>query len=105
MRILIESILTILFSFVLGMIGIALTAIYAPEILEMLQINAEGVKDTLLVTLTSLGTESNVKVWIRFLVSDEQLVFLLFVILARIILSLFFWGLRGLQDIVAPKGG
>ncbi|MEO1330247.1 MAG: hypothetical protein AAFW46_11340 [Pseudomonadota bacterium] len=104
MRILIESILTIVFSFILGMIGVALCAIYAPEVLEALQINASFLKDDLLVLLTSAGAESNARVWIRFLVADEQLVFLLFVILSRIVLSLFFWFLRSIQDAVTGRG-
>ena len=103
MRILIESILTIVFSFILGMIGIALCAIYAPNLLEALQINASFLKDDLLVLLTSAGAESNVKVWVRFLIADEQLVFLLFVIVSRIVLSLFFWFLRSVQEAIMGR--
>ncbi len=103
MRSVIEAVLTIFFSLILGAVSLALCAFYAPDFLEALQINAGFFKEDLLAILTSFGTQSNVNVWIRFLVQDEQLVFMGFVIVSRVVLSLFFWGLRGLGDMVMGR--
>ncbi|MEM1419405.1 MAG: hypothetical protein AAF661_14045 [Pseudomonadota bacterium] len=91
-----ESVANIFFSLLLGALGLALTAIYAPYTLESVQIQAGFLKEDLVAMLTSLGTEPQVNVWIRFLVQDEQLVFMGFVILMRVLIALTFWGIRSM---------
>lgn len=86
-----QSASNIFLSLLLGAFAIALCAIYLPELLEALQIRASHLKDDILWVLTSLGTTANVNVWIRFLVQDEQLVFMGFVIVMRIFLALLMW--------------
>lgn len=102
MRRVIESVFNIFFSLLFGAVALAMCALYAPDTLEMLQINASYLKDDILVVLTGLGTDSSVNVWIRFLVQDEQLVFMGFVILMRVLIALFFWGVNSLTDMVLP---
>ena len=103
MKRLIEAIFSIFFSLIMGAIGLALCALYAPGFLESLQINASFLKDDILIIFTSLGTQSNVNVWIRFLLQDEQLVFMGFVIASRIIITLFFVLIDSLTDMAFPK--
>lgn len=103
MRALFEAIVTIVFSFFLGMIAVVLMALYAPETLEAIQIQASGWKDSFIVLLTNVGAQSNVKVWVRFLLADEQLVFLAFTILARIFLTLFMLSLRSLWSMATGR--
>lgn len=88
---LIQSVLSLVASLVLGAVAFTITAIYAPNTLEAVQINAGYLQDAVLLTSQSLGAEANVNVWLRFLVSDQQLVFLGFVILVRVILASIFW--------------
>lgn len=102
MRRVIESVFNIFFSLLFGAIALAFCAFYAPETLESMQINASFLKDDILAVLTGLGTDSSVNVWIRFLVQDEQLVFMGFVILMRVLIALFFWGVNSLTDLVMP---
>lgn len=94
-----QSASNIFFSLLLGAFALALCAIYSPDLLEALQINASYLKDDILYVLTSLGTSSNVNVWIRFLVQDEQLVFMGFVIFMRVLLALMMWGINSMLGI------
>lgn len=93
-----QSTANIFFSLLLGAFALALCAIYAPEMLELLQIKASLLKDDILWGLTSLGTKANVNVWVRFLVQDQQLVFMGFVIFMRISLALIMWAVGGLYN-------
>lgn len=89
-----QSASNIFFSLLLGAVALAMCAFYAPDFLETLQIRASYLKDDILHVLTSLGTTSAVNVWIRFLVQDEQLVFMGFVIFMRVLLALLMWGIN-----------
>lgn len=100
MRRVLQSISSIVFSLLLGAVALALTAIYAPDTLELFQINAGFLKDDILLVMTNLGTKSNVNVWVRFLVQDEQLVFMGFVIAVRVVLAFVYWGLFSAYDIL-----
>ena len=87
---------TIFFSLLLGAIALALCAIYFPETLEEIQIQADHLRKNILYSLsTHFGTTSSVNVWLRFLLQDQQLVFMGFVIVARVavfsLLSFLSW--------------
>lgn len=103
MRRVIESVFNIFFSLLFGAVALALCALYAPETLEALQIQANFFKDDILVIMTSLGTTANVNVWIRFLVQDEQLVFMGFVIVMRVLIALMFWGVNSLAAMITAR--
>lgn len=97
----VQSVLNIVASLLLGAVAFALTAIYASDTLFMIQDGASSVEQVLLAGFQSAGAESNVMVWIRFLVSDQQLVFLGFVILMRVLIALLFWMLESAWAMVA----
>ncbi|MEM6548066.1 MAG: hypothetical protein AAF713_10025 [Pseudomonadota bacterium] len=103
-RRIVEATLTIFLSLFLGALGLACCALYAPETLEVLQIGANHAKDDILAILTGLGTEAGVNVWVRFLVQDEQLVFIGFVIAMRIGLSVLFALLAGMVGMAFGRG-
>ncbi len=83
---LVRATTNIFLSLLLGAVALALCALYFPEQLEFLQIQANHFKDWLLSSMKSIGSTSAVNVWVRFLVKDEQLVFMGFVIVSRILL-------------------
>jgi len=83
---LIRAALNIFLSLLLGAIALALCAYYAPDWLEFLQIEAGYLKDWILSTMKAAGSTSSINVWVRFLVQDEQLVFMAFVIVTRVLL-------------------
>ena len=85
---LVRAILNIFLSLLVGAFALALCAYYFPEWLESFQIQASKLKDGLLDAMKSAGSSPSINVWVRFLVQDEQLVFMGFVIVARIILFL-----------------
>lgn len=81
---LIRAVLNIFLSMLVGAFALALCAYYYPEWLESFQIQASKLKDWILETMKSAGSTSSINVWLRFLVQDEQLVFMGFVIAARV---------------------
>ena len=87
---LIKAILSIALSLIVGAMALALCAYYFPDQLEALQISASYFKDAMMTALTNAGSKASINVWIRFLLSDEQLVFMFFVIGARVVLYMFF---------------
>ncbi len=78
------SIGNIIFSLILGAVLLALVAFHSPETLSASLRWAHSVKE--IITGTSLDPRYNV--WIEFLLDDRQLVFMGFVVLARILLGL-----------------
>jgi len=74
----------IFFSLLLGALALAFTAVQFPDTMDQIINIASGVKDYL--TNTGLATKYNV--WVKFLLSEQQLVFMGFVIITRILLAL-----------------
>ena len=74
----------IFFSLLLGAVALAFVAVQWPEMLEGILNVATGVKEH----LTNTGLASKYNVWIKFLLGEQQLVFMGFVIVTRIILAL-----------------
>lgn len=78
------SIGNIVLSLILGAVLLALVGVHSPETLSALLRWAHSVKEV--ITGTSLDPKYNV--WIEFLLDDRQLVFMFFVVFARILLWL-----------------
>jgi hypothetical protein len=78
------SIGNIVLSLILGAVLLALVGVHSPETLSALLHWSHSVKE--IITGTSLDPKYNV--WIEFLLDDRQLVFMFFVVLARIVLWL-----------------
>lgn len=76
---------TMFLSVILGAVAIALLGVYAPETLSVLFDAGDGVADWIYhLELIS----ADVRNIIRFLITGPQMVFLFFVIVSRIIMSL-----------------
>ena len=78
------SIGNIVVSLLLGAVLLALVGVHSPETLSASLRWAHSVKE--IITGTALDPHYNV--WIEFLLDDRQLVFMFYVVLARIILGL-----------------
>jgi hypothetical protein len=75
---------TLFISFVLGAIALVYVGIHAPWVLDMMLGWARTVKD--LITGTGLDPQYNI--WVKFLLEEQQLVFMFFTIGARIVLGI-----------------
>lgn len=74
----------IFFSLLLGAVALAVVAVQWPGVMEDIINVATGLKDY----LTNTGLASKYNVWIKFLLQEQQLVFMGFVIVTRIILAI-----------------
>lgn len=74
----------IFFSLLLGAVALAFVAVQWPDAMVDLLNFATGVKDH----LTNTGLASKYNVWIKFLIQEQQLVFMGFVIVTRILLAM-----------------
>ncbi len=81
------SIGNIVVSLLLGAVLLALVGVHSPQTLSASLRWAHSVKE--IITGTALAPKYNV--WIEFLLDDRQLVFMFFVVLARVILALIAW--------------
>ncbi len=77
---------TIFFSLLLGALALAYVAVSFPEFMESLLAIGQGVK----TYLTSMGIPSKYNVWVKFLLGEQQLVYMGFVIVMRIAVALLF---------------
>ena len=85
------SIGNLVFAFFLGAVALVVTAIQFPGVFEVI-LNWAGVIKTNIITSISVSEEGRVyKNLVRYLIEESQLVFMFFVIAARIILSLLMW--------------
>jgi hypothetical protein len=75
---------TLFISFVLGAIALVYVGVHAPWVLDMMLGWARAVKD--MITGTALDEHYNI--WVKFLLEEQQLVFMFFTIGARIVLGL-----------------
>ena len=74
----------IFISLLLGAVALAFVAVQWPEAMDHIINMAANVKSH----LTNTGLASKYNVWVKFLLSEQQLVFMGFVIVTRIILAL-----------------
>ena len=77
----------IFFSLLLGAIALAFVGVEYPGILNSMLDQASDFK-TFLVAHS--GLEDKYNVWVKFLIQDQQFVFMFFVILMRLLLLLLF---------------
>jgi hypothetical protein len=79
----------IFFSLVLGAAALAVVAVNWPGSMETLLDWGSWVTDE----LGSTGLDSKYNVWVKFLMNEQQIVFMGFVIVMRVILALLMAGL------------
>ena len=78
----------IFFSLLLGALALAYVGVEHPSILNAMLDRASDFKTWLLL---HIGLEAKYNVWVKFLVQEQQFVFMFFVIVMRLILLLIFW--------------
>jgi len=83
---------TIILSFVLAIATIVAMAIWWPVGLNQVQNLAQGLENWL--TNSNLPVEYNV--WLNFLIDDQSLTFMMFTIIARILVAIFLTLVGGL---------
>jgi len=74
----------IFFSLLLGAVALAVVAVQWPGVMEDIINVAANLKEH----LTNTGLASKYNVWIKFLLQEQQLVFMGFVIVTRIVLAM-----------------
>ncbi len=82
------SIGNLIFAFFLGAVLLAFTFMSFPNIFEQILNNAETVRGQLIDYVPASEDGKQVKNMVRFLIAETQLVFMFFVIVARVGLSL-----------------
>lgn len=75
---------SIFFSLILGAVALAAVAVLLPETMETLLKSASWLRDQ----LTGTGLAPKYNVWVMFLIAEQQLVFMGFVIIMRILLAM-----------------
>ena len=90
-RVLVAAI-NIFLSLIFGAIALVFIAIQFPGIFEMLLDGAGWIENQ----ITTTGLDPAYNNWVRFLIRDEQLVFLGFVIVMRVVLALVIGGIAGM---------
>ena len=91
----INASLIFFFSFILGAVMLAVVAVQFSDTMETLLTTGGWVTDM----IGDTGLDPKYNVWVKFLVSEQQIVFLGFVILARIILAMVFGAIGNLLGI------
>ncbi len=87
-RVLVAAV-NIFLSLIFGAIALVFVAIQVPGIFEMLLNGAGWIENQ----ITTTGLDPAYNNWVRFLIRDEQLVFLGFVIVMRIVLAMVIGGI------------
>ena len=85
------SIGNLVFAFFLGAVALVVTAIQFPGAFQTI-LNWADVVKTYITSSISVSEEGRVyKNLVRYLIEESQLVFMFFVIVARVVLSLLMW--------------
>lgn len=93
------SIGNLVFAFFLGAIALAFTFIQFPGIFEVI-LNYAGYVKSNIITMVPVSEEGqHYKNLVRYIIEEAQLVFMFFVILARIVLSLLTWAVSSLLNL------
>lgn len=90
------SVGNLIFAFFLGAIVLVITAIQFPGVFESILDVADMVKTNLTSSIPVSESGRLYKNLVRYLIEEQQLVFMFFVIVARVVLSLLMWMLGGL---------
>ena len=85
------SVGNLVFAFFLGAVVLVITAIQFPGLFEMVLDGAESAKMSLNALIPVSEDGRVYKNLVRFFIEEQQLVFMFFVIVARIVLSFFMW--------------
>ena len=85
------SIGNLVFAFFLGAVALVIVAIQFPDIFSVILDGADVVKTKLTAAVPVSEGGQVYKNLVRYLIEEQQLVFMFFVILARVILSLLMW--------------
>ena len=88
----IAAAVNIFFSLFLGALALAFCAVQYPSLVNNFLIVAEGLKHN--ITTTDIPVQYNI--WIKFLLQEQQLVFMFFVIIMRVIFALIVWGVNSI---------
>lgn len=90
------SIGNLVFAFFLGAVALAFTFLQFPQFFEQV-LNYAGYIKTMIIDFFPVSAESiQYKNLVRYIIEETQLVFMFFVIVARIVLSLTMWGINSL---------
>lgn len=90
------SIGNLIFAFFLGAVALAFVFIQFPSLFEIILNTAGTVKTNIITSVPASADSIRYKNLVRYIVEEAQLVFMFFVIVARIILSLGLWGIQSL---------
>lgn len=93
--------MTIFLSLILGALAMVYVGIEYPQVLNDLLDGANNAK-TWLTSTNVTGIDVHYNVWFKFIVKEEQFVFMFFVVVTRILLLLLFSGMSALYRKVAP---
>jgi hypothetical protein len=97
----ISATVNIFFSLVLGAFALAFCAVQYPDSINSLLIVAEGVKRN----ITEAGIPVQYNIWIKFLLQEQQLVFMFFVIIMRIVFAFAVLGATSLFGLARKPTG
>lgn len=92
---------TIFLSLILGALAMVYVGIEYPQVLNDLLDGANNAK-TWLTSSAVTGIDVHYNVWFKFIVKEEQFVFMFFVVVTRILLLLIFSGMSSLYRLVVP---
>lgn len=93
------SIGNLVFAFFLGALALAFTFIQFPGFFEQILNYAGFVKNSIITTVPVSDDGQHYKNLVRYIIEEAQLVFMFFVIVARVILSLIMWAASALLGI------
>ncbi len=91
------SVGNLIFAFFLGAVVLVITAIQFPGIFENILDSADAVKTYVTNAIPVSEGGRLYKNLVRYFIEEQQLVFMFFVIVARVILSLLMWVVSSLM--------
>lgn len=103
-----RTMMTFFISVIIAALALVLLGFYAPD-LSIQMLDAAGVvenwlRDTL---LPGAGVPATANYWVRWLIDDNQLLFLFFVVVARVIVSIVLEmtkaSYKATRDVMTPK--
>lgn len=90
------SVGNLIFAFFLGAVLLAFTFMQFPDLFESILNTAESLRGDIIQSVPASDDGKQIKNLVRFLIAETQLVFMFFVIVARIGLSLLIYGASSL---------
>lgn len=90
------SVGNLVFALFLGAVLLAFTFIQFPDQFETILNYAESIRSDIITSVPASDDGKQIKNLVRFLIADTQLVFMFFVIVARVLLSLLIVGVTSM---------